>query len=177
MKFGFITKLFLIGLLFIGIISFSSKYSYSKIEEDKEQQKKELLLKEVLPQAEKIKNFSKNGIKYNIGFADGKKIGTAVIVSYDGYSGPIEMIIGIDSKGKIINIAIMSHNETPGLGSRIEEEKFIGQFKGKNIKDMELRSQDGRSGKIDAITQATVSSNAVVEGAKKAFKLFKKIKD
>ncbi|MFW5891541.1 MAG: FMN-binding protein, partial [bacterium] len=67
-------------------------------------------------------------------------------------------LVGIDSSEKITNLVILSQQETPGLGTRIEEDSFISQFKGKTLSEAKLK-RDG--GKIDGITGATISSSAV----------------
>lgn len=86
--------------------------------------------------------------------------GFAFTVKGKGYSGDINMLAGIDINYNIKSISILSNTETPGLGTRIEEDDFTGQFKGLALQDIGL-SKDG--GKIDAITNATISSKAVTD--------------
>lgn len=87
-----------------------------------------------------------------------------------GFAGPIEVIVGIDSKGIITGIEILNHRETPGLGARITENFFLNKFKGKQLGDEIKIKADG--GKIDAITGATISARAVSEGVEAALTLF-----
>lgn len=82
----------------------------------------------------------------------------------NGYGGPINMLITIDPEGKISNIRILGHNETEGIGARICEQDFLNQFKGKAADEVITRKG------VDAITGATISSNAVIEAAGKAVK-------
>ena len=92
---------------------------------------------------------------------DGEKIvGYAFTVKGKGYGGDINILAGIDKNYNIKSITILSNTETPGLGTRIEEAAFTGQFRGLALQDISL-SKDG--GKIDAITGATVSSKAVTD--------------
>lgn len=91
--------------------------------------------------------------------------GKAIAVSPRGYGGPIEMMVGIDEKGKISGVKILSHRETPGLGANIVKPKFLEQFKGKTLKDPIEPKKD-----IDAVTGATISSRAVCAGVKEALK-------
>ncbi len=51
------------------------------------------------------------------------------------------------------------------MGAKIVEDSFLSQFKGLSMDEVAL-SRDG--GKVDAITGATISSSAVVEGVKEA---------
>jgi electron transport complex protein RnfG len=70
------------------------------------------------------------------------------------------MLVGINSDYTIKDVAILSQTETPGLGSKITEKEFTGQFIGLSSADLAL-SRDG--GSIDAITGATISSRAVTD--------------
>jgi electron transport complex protein RnfG len=79
------------------------------------------------------------------------------------------MITGIDRNGVIKGVRILEHQETPGLGSKINEihpgEKephFLRQFIGKNGKTVAVKKD------IDAITGATISSKAVTDAINKA---------
>lgn len=91
--------------------------------------------------------------------------GTAVAVSPRGYSGPIEMMVGIDPQGKVKGLKILNQRETPGLGANIVKPGFLNQFIGKSQKDpLEPKSD------IDAITGATISSRAVCQGVKEALR-------
>lgn len=95
--------------------------------------------------------------------ASGK--GKAVAVSSRGYGGPIELMVGIDGKGKVSGVKVLNHRETPGLGANIVGKKFLDQFKGKTLKDPIEPKKD-----IDAITGATISSRAVCVGVREALK-------
>ncbi|MBA7472114.1 Ion-translocating oxidoreductase complex subunit G [subsurface metagenome] len=96
-------------------------------------------------------------------YQDGEKAGYAFMVSGSGYSGDIDIMIGLDSGFGIKDISILSQTETPGLGSMITESSFTDQFKGLSASDIALKA-DG--GKIDAVTGATISSRAVVNAVK-----------
>ena len=99
--------------------------------------------------------------------ANGSLIGTALIVSYPGYDGPITLIAGINN-GFVAGVKIISHSETPGLGANADNPKyvnrktgktFLGQFSGKEINDKFT---------VDAITASTITSNAVANAVKAA---------
>jgi RnfABCDGE-type electron transport complex G subunit len=93
-------------------------------------------------------------------YQDGEKSGYAFIASGSGYGGDIDILVGLGSDLKIKDISILKQTETPGLGGRITEDTFTGQFKGLSASEVALRSDDGT---IDAITGATISSKAVVD--------------
>ncbi|MBR4035857.1 MAG: FMN-binding protein [Oscillospiraceae bacterium] len=86
-----------------------------------------------------------------------------------GYGGAVNYMVAFDNDGKIVNLKVLSHEETAGLGSKIENPEFLAKFKGT---DKELTSSD-----IDMIGGATISSNAsldAVNTARKAFNQYAK---
>lgn len=98
-----------------------------------------------------------------------------------GYSGPIHLLIGIAADGTVTGVRVTSHSETPGLGDAIEIEKsdWILGFEGTSLSSPPLDdwavSQD--NGLFDAITGATVTPRAVVDGVKNALLYFQRHKD
>ena len=98
-----------------------------------------------------------------LGTQNGSVVGYTVKLSPNGYGGSIEMMVGISSTGEISGVEILSQSETPGLGSKITEADFLGQYTG--------LSTDG-SVAVDAISGATVSSDAVNSGTQAAANLY-----
>ena len=95
--------------------------------------------------------------------------GWAVQVTTNGFGGAIDMMVGIDKTGNVIGISIISHAETPSLGAVAAEdnaagEAFRSQFAG--LSGTLAVSKDG--GTVDAISGATITSRAVVEGVNAA---------
>ncbi len=76
-----------------------------------------------------------------------------------GYAGDIEMMIGFDEKCNVTGVEIVNMSETPGLGANAKgNSKWLSQFLG-----------NGQE-KLDAITGATVTSDAVKKGVDDARK-------
>ena len=107
----------------------------------------------------------------------GQWVGNAV-ESYtkNGFSGLIRVMVGFDAESKLVNYAVLEHNETPGLGSKMEEwfrkDKNRQNIIGRDMKNGELRTtKDG--GDVDAITAATISTRAFLEAINLAFIAFK----
>ena len=98
-------------------------------------------------------------------YSDGAVAGYAFLAAGRGYSGDIDILVGLEDEVTIKGVTIISQSETPGLGNRITENFFTSVFAGINIDDIALK-QDG--GQIDAITGATISSQAVVEAVRDA---------
>lgn len=89
--------------------------------------------------------------------ADGVPLGYAVKASGSGYGGEVEMMIGVDVEKKICGIKILSHSETPGVGSKITADGFLSRFFG-------LSESVTIGENIDGISGATYSSKSVAEG-------------
>jgi electron transport complex protein RnfG len=114
-----------------------------------------------------------------IGKREDKLVGRAfTVVAPDGYSGKIEIMMGVDPEGTITGIEIVSHAETPGLGAKIEkEEKWPGKgsgpggLVGKSLANNLKVKKDG--GEIDQITGATISPRAIVKAVKKGLEFYK----
>lgn len=106
------------------------------------------------------------------GRKDGMVTGVAFpVVAPDGYSGNIAMMVGVDPGGRVIGLEILSHAETPGLGDKITQEAFKGQFKGKTLEGVDWRvKKDG--GEFDQITGATISPRAVVKAVHLGLQFF-----
>ena len=99
----------------------------------------------------------------------------------DGYSGPIRILVGVDSNGVLLGTRVIAHKETPGLGDKIEKEKsdWILGFTGKSLTDPKLDrwkvKKDG--GDFDQFTGATVSPRAVVKGVRRVLLYFDQQQD
>ncbi|NOY52743.1 MAG: RnfABCDGE type electron transport complex subunit G [Deltaproteobacteria bacterium] len=115
-----------------------------------------------------------------IGKKDGNVVGRAfLVVAPDGYGGPIEIMMGVNPKGVITGIEIISLSETPGLGAKISSVKTWpgrgsgpGGLIGKSLKNNLKVKRDG--GEIDQITGATISPRAVVKAVKKGLEFYKR---
>jgi len=93
------------------------------------------------------------------------------VVAPDGYSGNIEIMVGVDAAGAVTGVEILSHAETPGLGSKIAEPWFKEQFRGKTLQNADWRvKKDG--GGFDQITGATISPRAVVGAIRGGLEFF-----
>jgi len=94
----------------------------------------------------------------------GEIVGLAVqAAGRGGYGGDIVMMIGIDqAAGELLGVEIISHSETPGLGANVAKDEFRQQWAGLSTADhVALRSAGGS---IDALSGATFSSGAMMDG-------------
>lgn len=98
-----------------------------------------------------------------------------------GYVDKIEVLIGLDAAvKKITGIYVLAQIETPGLGSKINSEEFMGQFTGKSAtRDIFAMKtpQSSKSNDIEAITSATISSQSVCSIVNRAVREFREFLD
>lgn len=128
--------------------------------------------KEVLPEAVEHELLKIGEQEYFIGYDDKReRVGVSIKTKTQGYAGPIEMIIGLNMKGETTGLKILNQIETPGLGSNIMETWFSKQFINLKEEDLSFTKEDPK-GKVEAVTAATISSRAVLNGAKKLFGLY-----
>jgi electron transport complex protein RnfG len=149
------------------------------------QKKLEAAIKTVLPEFDNVKTVKvglgdgADSLTYYIASKNDEVIGTA-IKSYtmEGFSGKIEIMVGLLNDGTINNTAVVAHKETPGLGDKMDASKsdFPLQFKGKNPANYKLMvTKDG--GDVDAITAATISSRAFCDAVQRAYDSFEEEKN
>ena len=128
-------------------------------------QKTENAIKEVLPDASDVQQMPLDGDAGIVQAVYAAGSSYAVQVAPGGFDGEITMMVGI-SEGKVTGISVISHTETPGLGAvaaaqNAKGEAFRDQFVG----------QEGTLAvgqQIDAMSGATITSNAVVAGVNAA---------
>jgi electron transport complex protein RnfG len=100
-----------------------------------------------------------------------KSIAAAITtVAPDGYNGNIELLIAININGSVSGVRTLKHQETPGLGDKIEVRKsnWIKSFNAKKLASKNdsrwLVKKDG--GMFDQFTGATITPRAVVKAVR-----------
>lgn len=94
----------------------------------------------------------------------------------DGYSGDIDLIVSIAYSGEITGVRAITHQETPGLGDKIDRKKsdwvesFIGKFFDEENATQWAVKKDG--GEFDQFTGATITPRAVVNATKNTLTFF-----
>jgi|LSQX01.1.fsa_nt_gb electron transport complex protein RnfG len=114
------------------------------------------------------------------GYKGDEIVGYTVKTNPKGYAGGIEMLTGFKLSDKSIEgITIINQSETPGLGAKAAESNFQDQFKGKDGSQpiKVIKSGAAVDNQVDAITGATITSNAVVNGVNLSEMVFLKLID
>lgn len=133
-----------------------------------------------LGQAEYNKVLDGKPVHYFLASKGGIASGIIVYADTVGYSGTINMLLGIDSQGNVTGVRVINHKETPGLGDNIELSKssWILSFDGKSLQNTTEQQwhvkKDG--GEFDAFTGATITPRAVVKGIHESLQLFQRHK-
>lgn len=124
------------------------------------------MLRSVMPEADSFKLKAERGTDYFEASKEGTIVGYCIKVDARGYAGPIRMLVGVDTGGAIKGVNVLEHQETAGIGSKICEGPFLWQFNGKNAQEVVDRKG------VDAVTGATISSDAVIESVGKTVRQF-----
>lgn len=131
---------------------------------------------------------------------------TAFEITADGYSsGGLHVMVGMSSDGSVAGISILSIGETPGVGTRVQDESFLGQFKGLTYDKLPTESTEtdtskknyvwaadtneidslkeaaaavpaGDTFELDAVTGATLSSNGMNRAVTTALTAYNEMK-
>ena len=98
------------------------------------------------------------------------------VTAPDGYSGRIELLVGINRDGTLAGVRAITHKETPGLGDKINTNvsDWILGFAGKSLANPSASGwavkKDG--GEFDQFTGATITPRAVVAAVHRALQYF-----
>jgi len=119
-------------------------------------------------------NGDQDSLEFHQALLNGEIIGYAVSsFSNQGYDPTqIQIMVGILPDGIIDSTVVTQQKETPGLGTKMKEEKFNGQFAGIDPASFSLYVTKD-DGDVDAITASTISSRAVCEAIRRAHETFK----
>ncbi len=102
---------------------------------------------------------------------DNDTLGIVFMAFGKGFGGTIPALVGLDDNGKVTGVKITPTTETPGLGVKTGEPKFMNQFAGKTLDELKI-TKDG--GKIEAVTAATISSRGATNGIHDAVEKYMK---
>jgi electron transport complex protein RnfG len=128
----------------------------------------------VLPSASEFRELTvqKSGsiISVHEALDSGAVTGYVIALSPIGYSGNIDLVVGINSlEENISGVRILRHSETPGLGALAARQNFYSRFDGKALVPLTvIRAGTAGANEINAITASTITSNAVTNAVNEA---------
>lgn len=184
---GILAGFALIASLLLGITNYST---HDAIEQRLDEDLKKSL-EEVIPAALHDNNLLRDTVAIasgadNIGANEttvyiAKKAGQTSAVCFkfaapDGYSGAINMVIGINRNGEILGVRVINHAETPGLGDKIEIAKsnWILDFNGRSLMSLTDAQWAVKKdqGVFDQFSGATITPRAVVRSVHRGLQFF-----
>ncbi|WP_296930504.1 RnfABCDGE type electron transport complex subunit G [Porphyromonas sp.] len=100
-----------------------------------------------------------------------------------GFAGLIEIMVGFDMESQIVGFKVLKHEETPGLGAKIQEwftspapnGDLIRDVRGVDMSKVSPLKVTKDGGKVDAITAATISSRAFIDAIERAYRVYQSL--
>ena len=84
--------------------------------------------------------------------------GMVVTVKTNSYGGLLTAMVGIDKDGAVTGIKVTDHADTPGVGTKAQEESHLAQYRG--LTEL-LSDQIKQDASVNEVTGASVSSGAI----------------
>ncbi len=85
----------------------------------------------------------------------GARAAVVIVAESKGYGGPVPIAVAFAEDGTVLSVMAMANDETPGLGTHIADDDYIGQYVGLEAKPLDAEF-------IDLISGATISSKAAL---------------
>ena len=138
----------------------------AKAEEEKTRQ----AMTEVLSEADSFEKLEIENLPERVteAYSATNGAGYVFMLTTKGYGGDMKLICGMDADGVIEQCKTLLHAETSGLGSKTAEDPYRNQYCGKSADTLR---------EVDAITGATISSNAYKNAIEDAFKAYDMVKE
>ena len=132
---------------------------------------------EVLPAADSFETetvaISSGDVEY---YEAANGAGYVFSTSYKSYGGALVVMTGISAEGEITGVKVTTCGDTPGLGLKCQEASFQDQYKGALPEGGAFQvTKTGEAGKIDAISGATITTNAVTNSVNYAIEAFNQL--
>ena len=100
--------------------------------------------------------------------SDGRILGWTLVLDEMGKIKPITFLVGVDIQGKVLAVYVLEYRDM--FGSEIKRRSFLRQFQGKSLNNLLTVGRD-----IDAVTGATISSQAATTAVSKSLKLIEEL--
>lgn len=143
-----------------------------------EKKETENSLRQVISSAVSFNEVMTNGQTYYIAFgSDGTQTGFVFKTSEKGYGGPVVSLVGI-TNGAVEKVFILQMDkETPGLGTKARDLRWLEQFSGLTVEKIPQNKQGFIDNGLDAISGATLTSIAVANDIRDAFLIYASLSD
>ena len=95
--------------------------------------------------------------------------GYIIVAAARGYKGDVVATVAFDGVGTILGLSMAADDETVGIGTKVTEEAFTGQFAGMDAGSYQAEDVDG-------VSNATYSSNAAIEAIGLAVQAYQEVR-
>ena len=164
---GVLTAICLVMSLLLALTNFATRDAIAEAELKETQE----AMTQVMPGADGFTPVPVENLPENITevYKANSGVGYVFMIVSDGYGGrdTLNMVCGIGTDGTITDTKVISHEEDPGMGSRVADDEFRSQFPGKDA------ALEG----VDTISGSTVSSSYFINAIKDAFKAYDMVKE
>jgi len=169
-------SLFAIAAIVTALLGFARNLTSEPIEKQRKAAQ-EKTMRAVLAEADNFRETDEKKAGSIVKVFEGLKgsdiIGYVIELSPNGYSGEINMMVGISkTENKITGMRVVKHSETPGLGALAVNEKFYRQFDNRKLNALRVVRAQGSDDDIEAITAATVTSRAITNAVNEAIEWY-----
>ncbi len=97
------------------------------------------------------------------------------VITKEGYGGEISLYMGVAADGTVKGVSLLSISETPGLGMNAES-VLIPQYRNVNTESFAVvKTGAVKESEVDAITSATITSNAITGAVNAGLHVFREI--
>jgi len=168
--------LFITAVITVALLSLVFNLTEDTIKLQRERTQREAM-KEILPQASEYRNLNVNKtgsiVAVYEGISGNSTIGYVVQLSPNGYSGNIDLMVGISiSDKKITGMRVLHHTETPGLGAKAVKENFYRRYDNKALVPLRVTRTYPGENEIQAITSATITTRAITNAVNEAIEWY-----
>jgi electron transport complex protein RnfG len=168
---------FALGILALCVLSMGGFFMPREVAASDHRTTKDIerawLLKQALPGAERYQTVERGGVQYEVGYRGEEIMGGVFYAEGTGYGGAMRFLVGLDPQGKVVEIVLVSHQESRGLGTRVADPVFLSQFRGRG--GPFVLKKDDPLGNIDGIAKATLSTRGVIMAVEEAQRIFRQV--
>ncbi len=167
-------------LMVTAIAAFTLSMIYNVTKEPIERgryERKQAAISFVVPEFDELKTRffmpadGRDSLEFNFAYKDGELVGVAVeTYTMMGFSGYISAMVGFYPDGTIYDVVHLQHEETPGLGDKIQKDvsDWSDQFQGFDPSEKTLKVRQDQ-GDVDGITAATITARAYCDAINRAY--------
>lgn len=169
----------IIGVISGGLLAVVFRFAEPLIQENR-RRATQAAVREVVPGTEGVESEKIDGLTVFKGLGkNGKLLGYAFPTEFSGFQGKIKIMVGMDRRlEKVTGLVVLENIETPGLGNKIVDKSWRNRFVGLSAKTgmrlVKNKVADQEQNEVEAITGATISSQAVLDGANRQIKQVRK---